>query len=220
LLVSQQDHLIRLLEPPFDSSSDPGYIRGYAPGVRENGGQYTHAAIWTAMASAALGKHQRAWELFQLMNPVKHGSTPEGIAIYRIEPYVVAADVYGVAPHIGRGGWSWYTGSAAWMYRLLVESLLGLERQGDTLLINPHLACGWEHATIHYRYHETIYHIRVHQPGHGVGAEGSDQRITLDGVELTEPFISLVNDQRDHTVAITLASTAVEQVVPAGSLST
>ena len=212
LLVSQQDCLIRLLEPPFDSSSDPGYIRGYAPGVRENGGQYTHAAIWTAMASAALGKHQRAWELFQLINPVKHGSTPDGIAIYRIEPYVVAADVYGVAPHIGRGGWSWYTGSAAWMYRLLVESLLGLERQGDTLLINPHLACGWEHAAIHYRYHETTYHISVHQPGHGVGAEGSGQTITLDGVELPEASIALVNDRRDHAVAVVLASSAIVKV--------
>jgi cellobiose phosphorylase len=204
LLVSDQDRLIRLLEPPFDSSSDPGYIRGYAPGVRENGGQYTHAAIWTAMASAALGKHQRGWELFQLINPFKHGSTPEGIAIYRIEPYVVAADVYGVAPHIGRGGWSWYTGSAAWMYRLLLESLLGLDRQGTTLVINPHLACGWDHATIHYRYHETTYHISVHRPSHGVGAEGSGQTITLDGVAHPEASIALVNDQRDHTLMIEL----------------
>ena len=220
LLVSPQDRLIRLLEPPFDSSSDPGYIRGYAPGVRENGGQYTHAAIWTAMASAALGKHQRAWELFQLINPVKHGSTPEGIAIYRVEPYVVAADVYGVAPHIGRGGWSWYTGSAAWMYRLLVESLLGLDRQGDTLSINPHLACGWEDAAIHYRYHETIYHISVHQPSHGVGTEGSGQTITLDGVELPEATIALVNDRRNHTVVITLASPAGEKIVPAVSVLT
>ena len=106
------------------------------------------------------------------------------------------------------------------MYRLLVESLLGLERQGDTLVINPHLACGWEHATIHYRYQETIYHIRVQQPGHGVGAEGSDQKITLDGVELTEPFISLANDQRDHTVTVVLASSAIGKVVPDVSLLT
>jgi cyclic beta-1,2-glucan synthetase len=210
LLVSDRDRLIRLLEPPFDGSMNPGYIRGYAPGVRENGGQYTHAAIWTAMAFAALGNHRRAWELFDLINPVTHGATAEATAVYRIEPYVVAADVYGVAPHIGRGGWSWYTGSAAWMYRLLVESLLGLERRGSTLHINPRLPEGWEHATIHYRYQETTYCITVHQPAHGVSDGGEVTSTTLDGVAIAEPAIALVNDRRVHRVAVELGALNLE----------
>jgi len=118
--------LIQLLDPPFDKSTlNPGYIKGYVPGVRENGGQYTHAAIWTVMAFAALGDSRRAWELFGLINPVNHAKSAQAIGVYKVEPYVVAADVYAVAPHTGRGGWTWYTGSAGWMYRLIVESLLG-----------------------------------------------------------------------------------------------
>jgi hypothetical protein len=131
-LVRRDAGLIQLLDPPFDKGVlDPGYIRGYVPGVRENGGQYTHAAIWTAMAFARLGDAERAWELTRMINPVSHASTPEACAIYKAEPYVMAADIYAVAPHVGRGGWSWYTGSAGWMYRLIVESLLlhGLLRQ-------------------------------------------------------------------------------------------
>src|SRR5512139_3594532 len=126
-LVRDGDRLIQLLDPPFDKSDlDPGYIKGYVPGVRENGGQYTHAAIWTVMAFAALGDNQRAWELLTMINPANHGKSAADVAIYKVEPYVVAADVYAVSPHAGRGGWSWYTGSAGWMYRLIVESLLGL----------------------------------------------------------------------------------------------
>src|ERR1700720_2676815 len=118
-LVRRRDALIQLLDPPFDKSTlNPGYIKGYVPGVRENGGQYTHAAIWTVMAFAALGDSRRAWELFHLINPVNHARTEAAVATYKVEPYVVAADVYAVAPHIGRGGWTWYTGSAGWMYRL------------------------------------------------------------------------------------------------------
>jgi len=117
--------LIQLLDPPFDKSDlNPGYIKGYVPGVRENGGQYTHAAIWAAMAFAALGDGERAWDLLALINPLNHARSPEAIAIYKVEPYVVAADVYALSPHTGRGGWTWYTGSAGWMYRLFVESLL------------------------------------------------------------------------------------------------
>ncbi|MBN2886873.1 MAG: cyclic beta 1-2 glucan synthetase, partial [Chromatiaceae bacterium] len=125
-LVRRADGLIQLLDPPFDQSAlEPGYIKGYVPGVRENGGQYTHAAIWATMAFARLGDRTRAWELFDLINPINHGRSPDGIATYKVEPYVVAADVYGVAPHVGRGGWTWYTGSAGWMYRLILEDLLG-----------------------------------------------------------------------------------------------
>jgi len=137
-LVRRAHGLVQLLDPPFDKSNlDPGYIRGYVPGVRENGGQYTHGAVWAAMAFAALGEHERAWELLTMINPVNHGLTAEAIATYKVEPYVVAADVYAAAPHIGRGGWSWYTGSAGWMYRLIVESLLGLRREGENLHFAP-----------------------------------------------------------------------------------
>ena len=125
-LVRRDEALVQLLEPPFDKSPlDPGYIKGYVPGVRENGGQYTHAAIWTSMAFAALGDGARAWELLGMINPVGHGKSAEAIAKYKAEPYVVAADVYAVAPHTGRGGWTWYTGSAGWLYRLILESLIG-----------------------------------------------------------------------------------------------
>ena len=134
LLVRRDHSLIQLLDPPFDKSDlNPGYIKGYVPGVRENGGQYTHAAIWAAMAFAALGDSSRAWELLAMINPVNHARSPEAIATYKGEPYVVAADVYAVPPHVGRGGWTWYTGSAGWMYRLILESLLGLRLEIDKL---------------------------------------------------------------------------------------
>ncbi|MBK5097895.1 MAG: cyclic beta 1-2 glucan synthetase, partial [Gemmatimonadetes bacterium] len=137
-LVRRDHALVQLLDPPFDKSDmNPGYIKGYVPGVRENGGQYTHAAIWAAMAFAALGDSRRAWELLTMINPVNHASSPEGIATYKVEPYVVAADVYALSPHNGRGGWTWYTGSAGWMYRLIVESLLGLRLEVDKLRFAP-----------------------------------------------------------------------------------
>lgn len=143
-LVRRDSQLVQLLDPPFDKSAvDPGYIRGYVPGVRENGGQYTHGAIWAAMAFAALGDRERAWELLTMINPANHTRSPEGIATYKVEPYVVAADVYAVAPHIGRGGWSWYTGSAGWMYRLIMESLLGLRLEADRLHLTPCLPADW-----------------------------------------------------------------------------
>ncbi|MCY7389156.1 MAG: cyclic beta 1-2 glucan synthetase, partial [Burkholderiales bacterium] len=137
-LVRRDAGIIQLLDPPFDKSKlDPGYIRGYVPGVRENGGQYTHGAIWAAMAFAALGDSRRAWELTRMINPINHARSAEEVAIYKVEPYVIAADVYGVAPHTGRGGWSWYTGSAGWMYRLILESLLGLRLEVDKLTFTP-----------------------------------------------------------------------------------
>src|SRR4030095_11519209 len=140
------------LTPPFNRAGmDPGYIQGYVPGVRENGGQYTHAAIWTVMAFAANGDAKRAWELARMINPLNHTSTPEGVTTYQAEPYVVSADVYGVAPHTGRGGWSWYTGSAGWMYRLLVESLLGLHLEVDKLRLAPCLPAGWASFNVNYR---------------------------------------------------------------------
>ncbi|HXE38026.1 MAG TPA: glucoamylase family protein [Azonexus sp.] len=161
-LVRRQDGLVQLLDPPFSKSLlDPGYIRGYVPGVRENGGQYTHGAIWAAMAFAELGDSARAWELLAMINPVNHGLTADDVSRYKVEPYVVTADVYAVPPHIGRGGWSWYTGSAGWMYRLIVESLLGLRREGETLHFTPCLPKDWPSIDIRYRFHETDYQITI-----------------------------------------------------------
>jgi cellobiose phosphorylase len=201
-LVRRDQGLIQLLDPPFDTSDlNPGYIKGYVPGVRENGGQYTHAAIWAAMAFAALGDHRRAWELFAMINPVNHARSPEGIATYKVEPYVVAADVYAVAPHVGRGGWSWYTGSAGWLYRLIVESLLGLRLEADTLHVAPCLPADWHGFKLHYRYRETVYHIAVTLMPAGTG----ETRVTVDGVERPDPAIPLVDDRREHTVEVRIA---------------
>lgn len=185
-LVRAEDGLIQLLDPPFDSGTlNPGYIKGYVPGVRENGGQYTHGAIWAAMAFAELGEQERAWQLFSIINPINHGRTPEAVATYKIEPYVLAADVYGVAPHIGRGGWSWYTGSAGWMYRLMIESLLGvhLESSGHTqaLHIKPCLPAAWDEYTLDYRHGETTYRIKVRQSDDPQKASSAEaMRIALD----------------------------------------
>jgi cellobiose phosphorylase len=204
-LVRQEDGLVQLLDPPFDKSDlNPGYIKGYVPGVRENGGQYTHAAIWAAMAFARLGDNRRAWKLFDLINPVNHAASPEAMDTYKVEPYVIAADVYAVAPHTGRGGWTWYTGSAGWMYRLILESLLGLRLEADRLHFAPCLPRDWDGFTVHYRYRETIYHITVLQ------TEGADSetRVTVDGVEQKDRFIQLIDDHQEHSVEWKLAPNA------------
>ncbi|MBK9777272.1 MAG: cyclic beta 1-2 glucan synthetase [bacterium] len=200
-LVRREAGLVQLLDPPFDRSAlEPGYIKGYVPGVRENGGQYTHAAIWTAMAFAHLGDGQRAWEILGLINPVTKAATAEQAALYRVEPYVVAADVYGVPPHTGRGGWTWYTGSAAWMYRLMVESLLGLQLAGNRLRLAPHLPPSWPGFTLHYRYRETVYHLAVRRGSHGEPA-----RLSLDGVAHPDNTIMLFDDHVEHWAEITVA---------------
>src|SRR4029077_11712666 len=173
-------------------------IKGYVPGVRENGGQYTHAAIWAAMAFAALGDRRRAWELLAMINPVNHARSPEGIATYKVEPYVVAADVYAVSPHTGRGGWTWYTGSAGWMYRLIVESLLGLTLEVDKLRVAPCLPADWKGFTLPYRYRENVYHIIVVQTRAGNG----EMSVTVDGVERHDKVIHLVDDRQEHSVEV------------------
>ena len=198
-LVRRDHALIQLLDPPFDKSGlNPGYIKGYVPGVRENGGQYTHAAIWTVMAFAALGDARRAWELFDMINPVNHANSESAIATYKVEPYVVAADVYAVAPHIGRGGWTWYTGSAGWLYRLIVESLLGLKLEVDKLRFAPCLRADWKTFKLHYRYRETLYHIVVLQ----TDAADDKTRVTVDGIELRDEAIPLVDDRLEHAVEV------------------
>ncbi|MHB8066739.1 MAG: GH36-type glycosyl hydrolase domain-containing protein [Desulfobaccales bacterium] len=200
-LVRREQALIQLLDPPFDKSDlNPGYIKGYVPGVRENGGQYTHAAIWGAMAFAALGDHVRAWELLAMINPVNHGRSPEEIAIYKVEPYVVTADVYALSPHTGRGGWTWYTGSAGWMYRLIVESLLGLRLEVDRLRFTPCLPADWPGFTMHYRYRETVYHIAVQR----LPAENGETQVTVDGVDQHDNAVPLVDDRQEHYVEVSI----------------
>ncbi|TCO76802.1 GH36-type glycosyl hydrolase domain-containing protein [Chromatocurvus halotolerans] len=202
-LVRRDSQIIQLLDPPFDTSDlEPGYIKAYIPGVRENGGQYTHAAIWTSMAFAMMDDTERAWELFAMLNPVNKGSTPAAMARYRVEPYVMCADVYGVAPHVGRGGWTWYTGAAGWMYRLTIETLLGLDRDGDRLRVTPRVPADWDAYRVHYRFHDTLYHLCFQRvadtafPGSGV---------RVDGAECPDRCIPLVNDHAEHHVEIDLS---------------
>jgi cellobiose phosphorylase len=200
-LVRHEHSLVQLLDPPFDKSDlNPGYIKGYVPGVRENGGQYTHAAIWTAMAFSKLGDSKKAWEILTMINPVNHAKTPEEVARYKVEPYVIAADVYALSPHIGRGGWTWYTGSAGWMYRLIVESLLGLRLETNKLYIDPCLPSDWVSFKIHYRYRETIYRITLTQLPEG----NAKPTIILDGAECQDMFIRLVDDRQEHMAEIKL----------------
>jgi cyclic beta-1,2-glucan synthetase len=212
-LVRRESDLIQLLDPPFDKSNlNPGYIKGYVPGVRENGGQYTHAAIWAAMAFAALGDSRRAWELFAIINPINHARSPEAMATYKVEPYVAAADVYALAPHVGRGGWTWYTGSAGWMYRLIVESLLGLRLEVDKLYFTPCLPADWQTFKVHYRYRGTVYHITVLQTP---AADGS-ATVTVDGAERTDNAVPLVDDRQEHSVEVRIAP-VIDEVLQMGS---
>jgi len=200
-LVRRDAEIIQLFTPPFDKSAlNPGYIKGYVPGVRENGGQYTHAAVWTIMAFALMGQHEKAWELFSMINPVNRGGSPSAIATYKVEPYVVAADVYGVAPHTGRGGWSWYTGSAGWMYRLIVETLLGLTREPTRLRIRPRLPAAWSGFKLRYRYRQTHYHITIVQNTQG------NASTLVDGVASMDSWIDLRDDRVDHQVLIHVTS--------------
>ncbi|MFN0317602.1 MAG: GH36-type glycosyl hydrolase domain-containing protein [Burkholderiales bacterium] len=198
-LVRREHAMIQLLDPPFDKSElNPGYIKGYVPGVRENGGQYTHAAIWAAMAFAALGDSARAWELTGMINPLNHAQSPLGVATYKVEPYVIAADVYALAPHTGRGGWTWYTGSAGWMYRLILESLLGLRLEGATMRFAPCLPEDWTAFKVHYRYRETHYHIAVLRSGK------AEACVTVDGIKQQDGRIPLVDDHLEHAVEVKL----------------
>jgi cyclic beta-1,2-glucan synthetase len=202
-LVREEERLLLLFAPPLDKTPrDPGYIKGYPPGVRENGGQYTHAAVWTVWAYARMGDGERAMRLFDLLNPIHHSCTAERAGHYRVEPYVVAADVYGVAPHTGRGGWTWYTGSSGWMYRLGLEGILGLRKVGQALLIEPCIPPDWEGYEVVYRYGRSTYHIHVKNPAgvqQGVAAE-----VWLDGECLTGPEIPLQDDGQSHQVTVLL----------------
>ncbi len=204
-LVRRDLRLIQLLDPPFDKSIlNPGYIKGYVPGVRENGGQYTHAAIWMVMASAALGDSKRTWELFHMINPINHGKTMEQVDTYKVEPYVMAADVYAAPQHKGRGGWTWYTGSSGWMYQLIIESLLGITLEVDKLKISPCLPTEWRSFTVRYRYRNTFYTIKVIQTD-----------AATNGLPLKENIIEMVDDRNEHSVEIYVP---VKTAIPAQQL--
>ncbi len=197
-LVKKEDGIIQLFDPPFNKSSmNPGYIKGYVPGVRENGGQYTHAAVWLIMAYAALGDSRRTWELLQMINPVNHGKNADTIEVYKTEPYVIAADVYAEPLHKGRGGWTWYTGSAGWMYQLLLESFIGLKRKENKLYFQPCLPEEWDSIKIQYRFVSTEYRIELRQ-----SKENLQTKIIINGHEESNDFISLVDDGFVHEVTV------------------
>jgi cyclic beta-1,2-glucan synthetase len=202
-LVHRGDGLVLLFDPPFDEwEVDPGYIKGYLPGVRENGGQYTHAAVWCVIAFASLGDGDQAGELFSLLNPINHASTRAGIHRYRVEPYVAAADVYSKAPHVGRGGWTWYTGSAGWMYRAGVEWILGFRLRGSRLVIDPCIPRAWEEFEIAFRYHSSRYEIRVTNPN---AVSRGVVSLEMDGALISSgDGLDLVDDGSTHQVRITL----------------
>ncbi len=214
-LVQRGEGLIILFTPPFDKTKlDPGYIRGYVPGVRENGGQYTHAALWAVIAFATLGEGDRAGELFALLNPVNHASTRAGLHKYKVEPYVAPGDVYAVPPHTGRGGWTWYTGSAGWMYRAALESILGFKLQSDRLSIDPCIPRFWRQFEITYRHRRTTYRIKVENP-HSLcrGIAG----VTLDGITQPDDLIVLSDDGLTHEVSVVMGEKAEVQETAASA---
>jgi len=200
-LVSETDGLIKLLTPPFDHATpNPGYIEGYVPGIRENGGQYTHAAVWAAMAFAKLNEMELAHTLLTILNPIHHGSNAEAVERYEIEPYVLAGDVYSVAPHVGHGGWSWYTGSAGWLYRFIIEDFLGVQlEEGKQLRLTPRWVEAWDRFTLDYRYKNTVYEIMVN----GVTSSSS---ILLDGVLLDGNVVPLLDDGKKHSITVNVCN--------------
>jgi cyclic beta-1,2-glucan synthetase len=207
-LIRRADSLALLFTPPFSHSTpDPGYIQGYPPGLRENGGQYTHAAAWSVMAFAALGQGDKAAELFAMLNPVCRSTSRSAAHRYKVEPYVVAADIYSVAPQVGRGGWTWYTGSAGWLYRAGLESILGFRLQGTRLVIAPCIPNHWPQYAISFRYRTARYEILVENPDQaGSGAV----RLALDGQWLPDGSgaIDLQDDGGVHTLRVILRPVA------------
>jgi cyclic beta-1,2-glucan synthetase len=206
-LILPQERLSLLFAPPFNHTEhDPGYIKGYLPGIRENGGQYSHAATWTAWAFVNLMDGKKAGELFDMLNPINMSDTKEKVSNYRVEPYVICADIYSQAPHRGRGGWTWYTGSAAWMYRLGLEGILGFKKTGNSLRIDPVIPPDWDGFEIRYQLGTTNYHIKVINPEH----VSHNVKVTmLDGKNLDNRVIPLVDDGQDHKVEITMGASDI-----------
>jgi cellobiose phosphorylase len=203
-LVRRDLRLIQLLEPAFDGRGlDPGYIRGYVPGVRENGGQYSHAAIWTLMAFAARGDRAKVWELFKMIHPLSHAANAAAIQVYKVEPYVMAADVYANESHRGRGGWTWYTGSAGWMYQFITGSLLGFEQRGDQLQFRPCLPPGWDGFSVDYRWGKSVYHIRITRLADAdAGAAAGGAAAATAAAAGVVDTVRLVDDGGEHEVEL------------------
>jgi cyclic beta-1,2-glucan synthetase len=215
-LVRRDAGVIQLLTPPFDQSAlDPGYIKGYVPGVRENGGQYTHAALWTVMAVAELGSGDEAVELFHMLNPINRARTSAGVERYQAEPYVVVADVYTHPAHLGRGGWSWYTGSAAWMYRVGLESILGIRRRGSSFAIAPCVPTSWGRFVVKWRYGRSTYEVVVENPA---AKNRGIAKVSLDGAPADPQSIPLIDDGAVHHVSVVMGE-AVPETAPHSALS-
>jgi cellobiose phosphorylase len=199
-LVREGDGLIALFDPPFDAGSlQPGYIKGYVPGIRENGGQYTHAATWVVWATALLGDGDRAVKLWNLLNPICHAANRDQVARYKVEPYAVSADVYGAPPHTGRGGWTWYTGSAGWMYRVALEAILGFRRQGQILLFQPCVPASWPDYEVSYRHGRTTYKIHF---DNSMGVGRGVRSVSMDGVAMPDRNVPLRDEDLTHDVRV------------------
>lgn len=198
-LVREKDRLIKLFDPPFDKGSlQPGYIKGYVPGIRENGGQYTHAAVWVIWATALQGDGDRALQLWNLVNPIYHARTKEEVERYKVEPYVICADIYGAPPHTGRGGWSWYTGSASWLYRVALEAILGFKLSGNSLRLEPRLPSSWKACALTYRHGAATYEIHFDNP-----LGGTIRSVLLDGKPCVDGIVPLASDGQFHRVDVT-----------------
>lgn len=199
-LVDKQNGIIKLLDPAFDKSKlEPGYIKAYLPGVRENGGQYTHGAIWAIIAWAILGFGDKATEYFKIINPIEHTRTKEAVNRYKVEPYVIAADVYGVGNLIGRGGWTWYTGSSSWMYKAGIEYILGLKIQNETLSIKPAIPSDWKEYSIRYEYKSSVYNIKIKNPnGKNTGVE----KFIVNGIEIEERQVKLIDNGKINEIEV------------------
>ncbi|MCW3098914.1 MAG: ndvB, partial [Chthonomonadaceae bacterium] len=180
-----------------------GYIKGYPPGVRENGGQYTHGSLWVPLALARQGKGDEAVKILSMMNPVEHAREPVDVQRYKVEPYVVAADIYALKDRVGQGGWTWYTGSASWMYRVWLEEIVGFRLRGDQLSLDPTLPTAWDGFTVRYRYRSTPYEIIIENPDH---VNHGIVSMELDGQAVKDPTLCLEDDNARHTVRIRLGS--------------
>ena len=199
-LVDKENGIIKLLDPPFEKSKlEPGYIKSYLPGTRENGGQYTHGAIWAIIAESMLGFGDKAVELFRMINPIEHSKTKEAAQKYKVEPYVIAADIYSHESLAGRGGWSWYTGSSSWMLRAGIEYILGLKIEKGILKINPCIASSWKEYSISYKYGDSIYNIKVENPNNkNIGIE----KFILNGQEIEEKQVKLIDDGKVYDIKV------------------
>lgn len=200
-LIDRENMVIKLFKPPFDKSEpNPGYIKGYVPGVRENGGQYTHAAIWAAIAYAEMRDGEKTWEMQTLLNPLNHALTAATADKYKVEPYVVAADVYASRQHEGRGGWSWYTGSASWLYRFMIENILGFNFSVDTIRIYPCVPSAWDGFNVRYRRHGAVYDINVTR----ARAASEVGTVNIDGVNEDVNSIVIEHDDKEHRVEVVI----------------